>query len=109
MAIKATSKSKGSSEDGEGTEAATSDKMPTSVKRLISKGKERGYVTYDELNAALPAAQTAAEVIEDIMATLSDLGVTIVEVEEAEELEEQAKTEGEGEESAARDRGQAFD
>ncbi len=104
MAIKATSKSKGSSEDGEGTEAATSDKMPTSVKRLISKGKERGYVTYDELNAALPAAQTAAEVIEDIMATLSDLGVTIVEVEEAEELEEQAKTEGEGEESAEEER-----
>jgi RNA polymerase primary sigma factor len=83
------------------TEAtATPDKMPLSVRKLINKGKERGYVTYDELNAALPSTSTAAEVIEDIMAALSDLGVTIVEVEEAEELEEKAKTEG-GEEAEA--------
>jgi RNA polymerase primary sigma factor len=75
--------------------AATPDKMPLSVRKLINKGKERGYVTYDELNAALPSTSVAAEVIEDIMAALSDLGVTIVEAEEAEELEEKAKTEGE--------------
>ncbi len=92
MASKATGKNSGNTEDGsEAQEGSGNDKMPTSVRRLISKGKERGYVTYDELNAALPSTQTAAEVIEDIMATLSDLGVTIVEVEEAEELEEQAK------------------
>ncbi len=89
------SKSKSAvSENNEGADAApVADKMPLSVKKLISKGKERGYVTYDELNAALPSTTTAAEVIEDIMAALSDLGVTIVEVEEAEELEEQAKQE----------------
>ena len=80
----------------EGAEgASTPDKMPLSLRKLINKGKERGYVTYDELNAALPSTSTAAEVIEDVMAALSDLGVTIVEVEEAEELEEKAKTEGE--------------
>ena len=89
------SKSKAAAtENSEAAEAApVSDKMPLSVKKLITKGKERGYVTYDELNAALPSTTTAAEVIEDIMAALSDLGVTIVEVEEAEELEEQAKKE----------------
>lgn len=92
----------------EAVSAPTADKMPLSVRRLINKGKERGYVTYDELNAALPSTDTAAEVIEDIMAALSDLGVTIVEVEEAEEIEEQAKAEtAEGEEEEAEEEGKS--
>ncbi len=92
---KNTSKTPASEAGAETPEAAAApDKMPLSVRKLINKGKERGYVTYDELNAALPSTSVAAEVIEDIMAALSDLGVTIVEAEEAEELEEKAKTEG---------------
>lgn len=45
-------------------------KIPVALRRLLTKGKERGYVTYDELNAALPSTETAAEFIEDIMAML---------------------------------------
>ena len=67
--------------------ASTGTKVPVALRRLLAKGKERGYVTYDELNAALPSTETAAEFIEDIMAMLSDLGITIIEVEEAEEFE----------------------
>lgn len=86
------------------TDTGTGVKVPVALRRLLNKGKERGYVTYDELNAALPSTETAAEFIEDIMAMLSDLGITIVEVEEAEEMEA-ARTEGdeEGDEDGASD------
>ena len=94
MATK-TGKAKDISAETSASEASASEtKMPVSLKRLLTKGKERGYVTYDELNAALPSTEIAAEMIEDVMAMLSDLGVTIVEVEEAEELESAAKAEG---------------
>ncbi|HXP32347.1 MAG TPA: RNA polymerase sigma factor region1.1 domain-containing protein, partial [Stellaceae bacterium] len=52
---------------------------------MLARGKERGYVTYDELNAALPPEQVSSEQIEDTMTMLSELGVNVVESEEAEE------------------------
>ncbi|MFN4089794.1 MAG: RNA polymerase sigma factor RpoD [Alphaproteobacteria bacterium] len=55
------------------------------IKRLVARGKERGYVTYDELNAALPSEQVSSEQIEDTMAMLSELGINVVESEESEE------------------------
>src|SRR3546814_10658926 len=55
------------------------------VKRLVARGKERGYVTYDDLNAALPSEQVSSEQIEDTMAMLSELGINVVESEETEE------------------------
>ena len=76
------------------TEAATPDQdgdttlLDTSavaVKRLIAKGKERGYITFDELNAVLPAEQNSSEQIEDVMAMLSEMGIQVVESEETEE------------------------
>jgi RNA polymerase primary sigma factor len=80
--------------------AQTPTKMPLALRRLLNKGKERGYITYDELNSALPSTQIAAEDIEDIMATISDLGISIVEAEEAEELQEAAKAESSEDEDA---------
>jgi len=55
------------------------------VKRLVAKGKERGYVTYDELNEALPSEQVSSEQIEDTMAMLSELGINVIDNEESEE------------------------
>ncbi len=55
------------------------------VKQLVQNGKERGYVSYEELNAALPSDQVSAEQIEDTMAMLSELGINVVEAEETEE------------------------
>ena len=55
------------------------------VKQLVESGKERGYVSYEELNAALPSDQVSAEQIEDTMAMLSELGINVVEAEESEE------------------------
>ena len=46
------------------------DGMAQAVKKMIARGKERGYVTYDEMNAALPPDQSSSEQIEDTMAML---------------------------------------
>jgi len=73
------------------------DNMNTAVKDLIKKGKTRGYLTYDEVNAALPQDQMSSEQIEDVLSSLSEMGVNVVESEETEEApaEEKEKEEGE--------------
>jgi len=63
------------------------DSQSAAVKRLIAKGKERGYITFDELNAVLPPDQNSSEQIEDLMAGLSEMGIQVVEGEEGEEGE----------------------
>src|SRR4028119_125086 len=57
------------------------------LKKLISRAKKRGYITYGELNDALPQDQMSSEQIEDVMSALSEMGVNIVENEEADEDE----------------------
>ena len=69
------------------------DTNAVAVKRLIAKGKERGYITFDELNAVLPSDQNSSEQIEDVMAILSEMGIQVVESEENEEAEPAAKVE----------------
>jgi RNA polymerase primary sigma factor len=82
-------------------ESSLLDNISASIKRLVARGKERGYITYDELNAALPQEQVSSEQIEDTMAMLSELGVNMVEGDEAEEPEAVAAVdEGESEEKA---------
>src|SRR3712207_5208024 len=75
----------------EAVEGVLLDTMTSALKKLIARGKERGYVTVDELNAALPPEQVSSEMIEDTMTTLSDLGVNVVESEEAEDGDGAAK------------------
>ncbi len=61
------------------------DVQTAAVKRLVAKGKERGYITFDELNAILPPDQNSSEQIEDVMANFSELGIQVVESEENED------------------------
>ncbi|EFH12841.1 RNA polymerase sigma factor RpoD [Teichococcus cervicalis] len=75
----------------EAVEGALLDILSAAVKKLIARGKERGYVTYDELNQALPSEEVSSELIEDTMAMLSELGINVVEAEETEEAEGAAK------------------
>ena len=63
------------------------DVTTAGVKRLIAKGKELGYITFDELNAVLPQDQNSSEQIEDVMSTFSEMGIQVVEGEESEEGE----------------------
>jgi RNA polymerase primary sigma factor len=69
----------------ESSDSPLLDTMGAAVKKMVTKGKERGYVTYDELNAALPPEEVSSEQIEDTMAMLSEMGINVVENEEQEE------------------------
>src|SRR2546423_14847657 len=61
------------------------DTVAAAIKKMVARGKERGYLTYDELNAALPQDQVSSEQIEDTMTMLSELGINLIESEESEE------------------------
>jgi RNA polymerase primary sigma factor len=92
--------------DGKPVEAAAPGDKPLldstnqNIKKLIQKAKERGYITYDELNAALPPEEMSSEQIEDVMSMLSEMGINVVEAEEQDEAEgeeaegDEAKPEG---------------
>jgi RNA polymerase primary sigma factor len=77
------------------------DTLGVAVKKLVARGKERGYITYDELNTAMPPDEVSSEQIEDTMSMLSEMGINLVESEEGEETaapsigDEEASTEGE--------------
>ncbi|MCH9765374.1 MAG: RNA polymerase sigma factor RpoD [Alphaproteobacteria bacterium] len=58
------------------------DLSDSDVKKLLKAGKSRGYVTYDELNEVMPSEEVSSEKIEDTMATLSEMGITVVESED---------------------------
>jgi RNA polymerase primary sigma factor len=62
-----------------------SETSPDRAESLILRGKEQGYLTYDEVNTALASDQMSSEQIEDAMTTLSELGIDVVENEEADE------------------------
>jgi RNA polymerase primary sigma factor len=86
MATKPTATTETAAPEAE-ADANVLDTQSAAVKRLIAKGKERGYITFDELNAVLPAEQNSSEQIEDIMAMLNEMGIQVVESEESEETE----------------------
>jgi len=63
------------------------DMSDVGVRKMIARAKQRGYVTYDELNKVLPSDKTSSEQIEDTMAMLNEMGINVIESEEAEEAE----------------------
>ena len=71
------------------------DMSQTTVRKMITQAKHRGYITYDELNAVMPPDQVSSEQIEDIMAMLSEMGINVIENEETEEESEEDNTLGE--------------
>ncbi len=82
----------------EGGDSPLLDTMGAAVKKMVAKGKERGYVTYDDLNGALPPEKVSSEQIEDTMAMLSEMGINVVENEETEDTPAEAEGDGDGEE-----------
>ncbi|MGE4612607.1 MAG: RNA polymerase sigma factor RpoD [Paracoccaceae bacterium] len=83
MAAKANEQKTG--EDQQDNAGPMLDMSQTAVKKMIALAKARGYITYDELNQFMPADQVSSDQIEDIMAMLSDMGINIIEGEEAED------------------------
>ena len=63
------------------------DISQAAIKKMISEARARGYITYDELNKALPPEQVSSEQIEDVMSMLSEMGINIIEDEDSDEPE----------------------
>jgi RNA polymerase primary sigma factor len=78
------------------------DLSDAAVKKLIRRAKERGYVTHDQINALLSSEEVESEQIEDILAMFSEMGVNVVETEEAEPEDEDAREEPEEEPESER-------
>ncbi|PKU22574.1 RNA polymerase sigma factor RpoD [Telmatospirillum siberiense] len=98
MASKATNTADVSETQEEHLDGPLLDTLGVAVKKMVARGKERGYITYDELNSALPPDEVSSEQIEDTMAMLSEMGINLVESEEGEEAqaaEEELAPEGE--------------
>ncbi|MBA85408.1 MAG: RNA polymerase sigma factor RpoD, partial [Rhodobacteraceae bacterium] len=66
------------------------DMSQAAVKKMIAEARERGYITYDQLNQVLPPDQVSSEQIEDVMSMLSEMGINVIEDDEVDE--EEAKT-----------------
>ena len=105
MASKATESAEATETREEASDGPLMDGMSASVKKMIQKAKERGYVTYDELNQVLPPDQMSSEQIEDTMAMLSEMGINVIENEEQEE----APSDEEATESSSRATGNLND
>jgi RNA polymerase primary sigma factor len=83
MALKDTDDAKPETEDAD----VSLDMSQAAVKKMIADARERGYITYDQLNTVLPPEQVSSEQIEDVMSMLSEMGINIIEDEEVEEGE----------------------
>ena len=103
MASKATQQTEPEIQSQEGAvDAPDTDAAQQAQKLLMKLGKERGYVTHDELNAALPAEDFTSEQIDEFMSTLSEMGVSVVEAADSDDSSE-------GEEEEARASGNVSD
>ncbi|WP_282094617.1 RNA polymerase sigma factor RpoD [Epibacterium ulvae] len=89
MAAKDTDDRKPDDQDAE----ISLDMSQANVKKMIAEAREKGYITYDQLNQVLPPDQVSSEQIEDVMSMLSEMGINIIEDEEAEEEENKGSTE----------------
>jgi len=69
-------------------DAPVLDLTDQAVKRMIRNAKKRGYVTYEEVNQVLPSEEVSPEQIEDTMAMLSEMGINVIDADEAEEASE---------------------
>ncbi|WP_146592227.1 RNA polymerase sigma factor RpoD [Puniceibacterium confluentis] len=68
------------------------DMSQAAVKKMIADARERGYITYDQLNEVLPPDQVSSDQIEDVMSMLSEMGIQVTEDDEEGEDEDKGST-----------------
>ncbi len=72
--------------EGTANDTPLIDNLGSAVKRLIDKGRVRGFITVEELNRALPPEKESSENIEDIMTSISDMGISIINESDADDF-----------------------
>ncbi|MCF8485840.1 MAG: RNA polymerase sigma factor RpoD [Rhodobacteraceae bacterium] len=83
MALKDTDDSKPEADEAD----VSLDMSQAAVKKMIADARERGYITYEQLNQVMPPEQVSSEQIEDVMSMLSEMGINVIEDDEVEEAE----------------------
>jgi RNA polymerase primary sigma factor len=96
MATKAAREADVSEREDDQGDGPLLDSVSAAVKKLVAKGKERGYITIDELNAAMPQEQVSSEQIEDTMTMMSELGINVVDGDDGEEGAENRDSDSDG-------------
>src|ERR1041385_3603042 len=104
VAIKAAAKASASAapqapaeKDAETTDSPLLDLSDAAVRKMIKNAKKRGYVTYEQLNAVMPSEEVTSEKIEDVLSMLNEMGINVVENEDAGEDEEREDEDDEDE------------
>ena len=87
MASKATAAQAVSTETQNDTDDALIDALAAAEKKLVAKGKEQGYLSEEEIDAAIPPDRVTHEQREDILARLSVMGINVVDAESPDEKE----------------------
>ena len=83
MALKDTDDAKPDSDEAD----VSLDMSQAAVKKMIADARERGYITYEQLNQVMPPEQVSSEQIEDVMSMLSEMGINVIEDDEVEDAE----------------------
>jgi len=90
-------------EEYQSSDAPLLDSFGGALKKLISKGKELGYITIEELNQALPSEKETSDQIEDIMAAISDMEISIISADETDDFDDDHEMEEENPEQESYD------
>jgi RNA polymerase primary sigma factor len=70
--------------EAESPDSPLLDMSDAAVRKMVKLAKKRGWVTHDQINAVLPSEEVSSDQIEDIFAMLNEMGINVVEQEEAE-------------------------
>jgi RNA polymerase primary sigma factor len=93
----------GKEDDAQDSAGPMLDMSQAAVKKMIATAKSRGYITYDELNEVMPSSEVSSEQIEDVMSMLSEMGINVVENEEAEDEDDAPADDGTTSTSSSRE------
>ncbi|OCX66622.1 RNA polymerase sigma factor RpoD [Thioclava sp. SK-1] len=80
--------------DSANDEDTSFDMSKTAVKRMIAEAKERGFITYDQLNKVMPPDQVSGDQIEDVMSMLSEMGINVIEGDDSDDDQAQENASG---------------
>src|SRR5262245_39600320 len=89
MATKTNEKEEAQEAEAPSQDSPLLDLSDAAVRAMIKRAKKRGYVTMDEINNVLPSEQVDGDQIEDVLAMFSEMGVNVVDSEEADTEEEE--------------------
>ena len=74
--------------ENDSTDSVAMDAMSAAFRHLLAKGKNLGYITMEELNKVLPPDKQSSDKLEDIMSSISDMGINIISASDEENNED---------------------